>query len=638
MRQGEIVPRRTCPKGSHLLEVAKEVSLQIGKLIVAARIDGEIIELTHRLEEETEVEFLTLDLPDAREIYRHTASHIMAHAVKRLFPDAKLGIGPPIEDGFYYDFDLKDRITDDDLCAIEAKMGEIVAENLALERVILTKQEALKLFSNLGESYKVELIGEIPDNDVAIYKQGEFVDLCRGPHLPSTGLLRSFKLTSVAGAYWRGDEKNPMLQRIYGTAFENDEQLHHYLSRMEEAKRRDHRRLGVELDLFSISEEAGAGLAYWHPKGAVVRRIIEDFWKSEHDKRGYQLVYTPHIARAGLWRASGHFDYYSENMYIFEVEREQYVLKPMNCVGHILIYKSRKRSYRELPIRLAELGTVYRRERSGTLHGLMRVRGFTQDDAHIFCSREQIEEEVKGVLDLAMYMLSSFGFEKYEMSLSVRDPSTPWLYAGNKEDWDAAEKTLASVLEGLGIEYERCEGEAVFYGPKIDVKLLDALGRGWQGPTIQFDFNLPQRLGVEYTGKDGKDHNVVMIHRTVLGAMERFMGVLVEHYGGAFPCWLAPIQVTVLPVLETNEGYARKIAELLRENEIRVEATDSSEKLGYRIRQKTMEKIPYLLIVGHKEQEKGTVSVRKRKVGDMGSMTLDRVVAMVREDILRKSQ
>ncbi len=638
MKQSEVALVRICPQGSLLSEVAKEISDRTGRLIVAARVDGRIVELSHRLEREERVEFLNLDLPEALEIYRHTASHVMAHAVKRLFPDAKLGIGPAIEDGFYYDFDLESRISDEILSRIEEKMAEIVREDLPLERMVIPKQDALKLFSDLGESYKVELIGEIADDSVTVYRQGEFVDLCKGPHLPSTGLLRSFKLTSVAGAYWRGDERRPMLQRIYGTAFEKDEQLKEYLMRVEEAKRRDHRRIGVELDLFSINEEAGAGLAYWHPKGAVVRRIIEDFWKSEHEKRGYQLIYTPHIARAGLWKASGHLDYYSENMYIFEVENEQYVLKPMNCIGHILIYKSRKRSYRELPIRFAELGTVYRRERSGTLHGLMRVRGFTQDDAHIFCSRDQIEDEVKGVLDLAMYMLTSFGFEKYEITLSVRDPSTPWLYAGNPEDWDEAEQSLASVLEGLGVEFRRCQGEAVFYGPKIDVKLLDALGRGWQGPTIQFDFNLPQRLGVEYTGKDGKDHDVVMIHRTVLGAMERFMGVLIEHYGGAFPCWLAPIQVSILPVLERNEAYAKKVAHILTENQFRVEVTDSSEKLGYRIRQKTLEKVPYLLIVGDREEQEGSVSVRKRKIGDIGSMSLDQLIEMVREDILRKSQ
>jgi threonyl-tRNA synthetase len=557
----------------------------------------------------------------------------MAHAVKRLYPDARLGIGPAIEDGFYYDIDAGGKLTEEDLPAIEKEMLKIIKEDLPLERLEMSRDEARALFEDMGETYKLELIEDLDEGEVSAYRQGDFTDLCRGPHLPSTGLLRSVKLTSLAGAYWRGDEKRPMLQRIYGTAFETRQQLKLYLKRIEEARKRDHRRLGTDLDLFSIHEEAGAGLAYWHPKGAAVRKAIEDFWHHEHAKRGYSLVYTPHIARANLWRASGHFDYYRENMYILDVDEEKYVLKPMNCVGHILIYKSRKRSYRDLPIRMAEMGTVYRRERSGTLHGLMRVRGFTQDDAHIFCTREQIVDEVVGVIDLAKYMLTSFGFKEYQVDLSVRDPEKPEHYAGSDEDWRIAEESLVEAIGSTGLTYKRMEGEAVFYGPKIDIKLLDALGRGWQGPTIQFDFNLPGRLGVEYVGRDGHTHNVVMVHRTVLGGLERFMGVLIEHYAGAFPPWLAPVQVAILPVLEKNEAYAAGVLERLKESEIRAEVVDSREKLGYRIRTKTMEKIPYILVAGDKEEEAGTVSVRKHKVGDKGVMAIEEFIGTLRDEI-----
>ncbi|HVP57528.1 MAG TPA: threonine--tRNA ligase, partial [bacterium] len=468
---------------------------------------------------------------------------------------------------------------------------------------------------------------------VTIYRQGDFVDLCRGPHLPSTGLVCAFKLTSLAGAYWHGDESKPMLQRIYATAFGCEEDLAAHLERLEEAKRRDHRRLGVDLDLYSIHEEAGPGLAYWHPKGSIVRQTIEDFWRAEHTKRGYSTVFTPHIARSALWKASGHLDYYKENMYVLEVENEEYVLKPMNCVGHILIYKSKKRSYRDLPMRFAELGTVYRRERSGTLHGMMRVRGFTQDDAHIFCTREQIVDELVGVIDLAQFMLRTFGFKSYEVNLSVRDPKRPQDYAGVGDQWEAAEQGLLEALGRKQLPYTRQEGEAVFYGPKIDIKLLDALGRGWQGPTIQFDFNLPGRLGVEYVAKDGRSHSVVMIHRTVLGAMERFMATLVEHYAGAFPVWLSPVQAAVLPVLAKNEGYAAKVLTALTEAGVRVEISGSEDKLGYRIREKTLEKVPYVLVVGDKEEATAGVSVRKRREGDKGIMPLSQFTQAIKSEI-----
>jgi threonyl-tRNA synthetase len=629
-RQGLLVDVKA---GSSLVEAAAVVGDKNRRLIIAARIGPDVLGLATVVEGDAQAELLTFESPEAREIYRHTAAHVMAHAVKRLFPEAKFGIGPAIEDGFYYDFDIGGKLTEEDLPRIEKEMREIVKEDIPLERTEMSRGEAIDLFAGMEEKYKVELLEDMDDEVVSTYREGEFIDLCRGPHLPSTGYLRSFKLVGLAGAYWRGDEQREMLQRIYGTAFETDQQLKDHLNRIEEAKKRDHRRLGVDLDLFSIHEEAGAGLAYWHPKGAMVRRMVEDFWRTEHEKRGYSLVFTPHIARAGLWKASGHFDYYRENMYILEVEGEEYVLKPMNCVGHILIYKSHKRSYRDLPIRMAELGTVYRRERSGTLHGLMRVRGFTQDDAHIFCTREQIVDEIVKVVDLARYMLTSFGFKSYEVDLSVRDPEKPQDYAGGDEDWKRAEEGLVEALHRLEIPFTRREGEAVFYGPKIDIKLLDALGRGWQGPTIQFDFNLPGRLGVEYVGPDGHPHHVVMIHRTVLGAMERFMGTLIEHYAGAFPVWLAPIQVSVLPVLERNEAYAAKVLEELRSQGVRAEVVGSQQKLGYRIRSKTMEKIPYILVVGDKEEESSGVSVRKRTVGDKGLVPLGEFVSGIRKEI-----
>jgi threonyl-tRNA synthetase len=619
--------------GTNLAEAASAIGRRERQMFVAARIGASIVGLGTVLEEDSKVELLTFEAPEAREVYWHTASHVMAQAVTRLFPGVKLGIGPAIEDGFYYDFDAGGVLTDEDLGRIEAVMGEIVKEDLPLERVEMTKDEAVRLFTKMGETYKVELLQDLEEPTVTVYHQGDFTDLCRGPHLPSTGLLKVYRLTSLAGAYWRGDETRPMLQRVYGTAFETKKQLAAYLERIEEAKRRDHRRLGIDLDLYSINEEAGAGLAYWHPHGAVVRRAIEDFWRQEHDKRGYQMVFTPHIARANLWQASGHYQYYRDNMYVLDVDGEEYVLKPMNCVGHILIYKSRKRSYRDLPIRMAELGTVYRRERSGTLHGMLRVRGFTQDDAHIFCTAEQMIDEVMGVIDLAMFMVSTFGFKDYKVDLSVRDPENPKAYAGTAEEWEKAEESLAEALRRMEIPYTRQEGEAVFYGPKIDIKLLDALGRGWQGPTIQFDFNLPGRLGVEYVGKDGHPHNAFMIHRTVLGGLERFMGTLVEHYGGAFPVWLAPVQAAVLPVLEKNEDYARRICRELADNGVRVELAGSQQKLGYRIRAKTVEKVPYILVVGNKEEESGTVAVRKHRVGDQGSMSLEDFVRSIRSEI-----
>jgi len=541
------------------------------------------------------------------ETVRHSAAHVMAEAVQSLFPDAKFGIGPAIENGFYYDFDLPRSLAPEDLAVIEDKMKEIIASDAPFVREEMAKKEAQKLFS--AQPYKLELLDEIDDDTVSVYRQGSFADLCRGPHVESAGQIKAFKLLSIAGAYWRGDEHNPMLQRIYGVAFADRKALRVHLAKLEEAGRRDHRKLGAELDLYSIHEEAGPGLVHWHPKGAVIRRVIEDFWKTEHIRRGYDIIYTPHIGKIGLWQTSGHWEFYRENMYSpMEIDEQEYVIKPMNCVGHILIYKTRLRSYRDLPLRYAELGTVYRYERSGVLHGLSRVRGFTQDDAHIFCRFDQLEDEVVSVLELARFMIDTFGFTNYKVALSTR----PDKYAGSLEVWEEATDTLKKSLERLKIDYDIDPGEGVFYGPKIDIKFEDALGRGWQGPTIQVDFNLPQRFDVTYIGEDGGEHSVAMVHRTVLGSMERFLASLIEHYGGAFPVWLAPVQVMILPIADRHLDYARKLEAELKQAGIRADVDARSERVNLKIRQAQMEKVPYMLIVGDKEVEEDVVSVRLR--------------------------
>jgi threonyl-tRNA synthetase len=536
------------------------------------------------------------------EIMRHSAAHVLAEAVLSIFPEAKFAIGPAIEDGFYYDFDLPRPLTPDDLPVIEAKMREIIAANVPFSRQEVTKKKAKALFA--AQPYKLELIDEIPDEKVSLYQQGEFLDLCRGPHVASTGEIGAFKLLSIAGAYWRGDEKRPMLQRVYGVAFETEEALDEHLKKLDEAAKRDHRKLGKELDLFSLHEEAGPGLVHWHPKGAVIRRIIEDFWKEEHIKRGYDIVYTPHIAKVDLWKTSGHWEFYRDYLYSpMEVEGQEYIIKPMNCLGHILIYKNSHHSYRELPLRYAELGTVYRYERSGVLHGLSRVRGFTQDDAHIFCRFDQLEDEVAGVLELARFMMDAFGFTDYQVFLSTR----PEKYAGTLENWQQATETLSRALSRLSIAFKEDPGEGVFYGPKIDIKF-----EGWQGPTIQVDFNLPSRFNVTYTGEDSKEHLVAMVHRTVLGSMERFLASLIEHYAGAFPVWLAPVQVVIIPVADRHLEYARKLGAELKGEGVRVEVDDRSETVNLKIRRAQLDKIPYMLVVGDKEVQASTVSVRRR--------------------------
>lgn len=562
---------------------------------------------------------------------RHSAAHIMAEAVQSLFPEAKFGIGPAIESGFYYDFELPRPLTQEDMPIIESKMKDIIDADLPFIREEVSEEKARLLFAT--QPYKLELINELPDAIVAIYKQGSFTDLCRGPHIASTGEVKAFKLTHIAGAYWRGDERQPMLQRIYGVAFDSQAELEDYLLCQAEAAKRDHRKLGKELDLFSIHEEIGPGLICWHPKGALIRRIIEDFWKAEHIKRGYDTVYTPHIAKLDLWKTSGHWEFYRDYLYSpMEVEGQQYIIKPMNCLGHIMIYKSQLRSYRDLPLRYAELGTVYRYERTGVLHGLARVRGFTQDDAHIFCRPDQTEAEVTGVVELAKFMMSTFGFGDYELLLSTR----PEKYAGTIEMWKGATESLRRVLEKLKLPYKLDPGEGVFYGPKIDIKLRDALGHAWQGPTIQVDFNLPQRFNVCYIGADGLEHNVTMIHRTVLGSMERFLACLIEHYGGAFPVWLSPVQAVIIPIADRHIDYAHQVGNELKEEGIRTQVDDRSERMNLKIREAQLNKIPYMIIVGDNEVASSNVSLRLRSGEDIGSQTISQVKAKIRRDIEAK--
>ena len=599
---------------------------------IAAHVDGRLTDLSARLDKDATVEPVTFDSEDGRLVFWHSASHLMAQAVKQLFPDAKVTIGPAVPEGFYYDFDVARPFTEIDLEKIEERMREIVRERLLIEHLLLPRAEAIDLFQKRGETYKLEIINEIPDEVISVYRQGDFVDLCRGPHVSNTGLLKAVKLVSVAGAYWRADEKNRMLSRVYGVAFPTQEQLKAHLDLLEEAKRRDHRKLGPALDLFTFHEEAGAGLAFWHPKGATVRRIIQQYWDREHLAAGYQLVLTPHIARAGLWQTSGHLDYYSENMYLMDVENEQYVLKPMNCPGHMLIYRTKVHSYRDLPLRMGEWGTVYRRERSGVLHGMMRVRGFTQDDAHIFCTPDQVEDEVYGVISLSVKMLRAFGFEKFKVDLSVRDPQHRDKYLGTDDQWSLGEQALVRALERARLPYRRAEGEAVFYGPKIDIKLLDSLGREWQCPTCQFDFNEGARFDLYYMGQDGQHHPVYLVHRTVLGGIERFMGILVEHYAGAFPTWLAPVQARVLSVTDMEAGYAREVASKLMAAEVRVETDLRGDKINHKISEAERQKIPFMLVVGQREAQAGAVSVRRHGKGNMGAVPLDTALAQVKEE------
>ncbi len=554
----------------------------------------------------------------------------MAHAVKELFPNTKFAIGPAIADGFYYDFDCDHALTQEDLPLIEKKMIEIVKANKPFVRKELQKEEAVKYFQDRDETYKVELINEITDDTVSIYEEGDFVDLCRGPHLESAGKVKAFKLLSVAGAYWRGDEKNKMLQRIYGVSFPTKDELNKHLAFLEEVKKRDHRRLGRELDLFSMNDDIGAGLVLWHPRGAAIRRAIENFWLDEHYKAGYQILYTPHMAKLDLWKKTGHVDFYRENMYSpMEIEGLEYEIKPMNCPFHVSVFKSHLRSYRELPLRFAELGTVYRYERSGVLHGLLRVRGFTQDDAHIFCREDQIEDEVLKVLEFTLFILKTFGFADYDIYLSTR----PDKYVGTEDGWNKATGALESALLRKGLKYEIDRGEGVFYGPKIDIKVRDSLGRQWQCSTIQVDFNIPERLDITYRGTDSRDYRPIMIHRALMGSLERFFGVLIEHYAGAFPLWLSPVQISVLTISERHVEYCRRISDSLINAGIRADTDEDNEKIGFKIRKAAVLKTPYMCIIGNKEMESNIVNIRKRTGENIGEMSLENLITFLKDEI-----
>ena len=597
------------------------------KVAIAARVDGVLRDLAVRAPAEGKVEWVTVQDPDGIEIMRHSTAHVMAAAVKELFPEAKITIGPAIENGFYYDFDVEEPFTPEDLKRIEEKMGEIVRAADPFLREDLSKEEALALFS--GEPYKEELLADIPDPTVSLYRVGNFLDLCRGPHLPSSGRVGAYKLMNTAGAYWRGDFRNRMLTRIYGIAFAKKKELDLHLNLLEEIKKRDHRRLGKELDLFSVNDEIGPGLILWHPKGAIVRRIMEDFWREEHARAGYDLVFSPHIARIDLWRVSGHLDYYRQSMFsAIGVEGQDYQLKPMNCPFHIQIYKSRMRSYRDLPVRYAELGTVYRYEPSGTLHGLMRVRGFTQDDAHLFLRSDQLDEEIFSLLDFTLFVLRRFGFDRYEIFLSTR----PEKYAGTPENWAKAEEALKVALDRKGLSYEVDPGEGVFYGPKIDIKIKDVLGRAWQCSTIQVDFNNPDRFDVAFIGDDGAEHRAIMIHRALMGSLERFFGVLVEHYAGAFPLWLSPVQVDVLTVTDRHVEYGREVVAALRAAGYRAEGDFRNEKLGYKIRESQLDKVPYAIVIGDREVTDRKVSPRRRGGEQLPPVSVEEFLGTLRKE------
>ena len=627
-------------KGTTALDVAKSISPRLADAALAAKTNGDLIDLTRPLEKDTDLRLLTDKDSEALEVYRHSSAHLLAAAVLELFPETKLGHGPPTENGFFYDFYRPTPFTPEDLEKIEKKMQELVERNLPYAREFLPRQEGLARFKGEGEFMKCHFIEQFtkPDEKISIYKTGKFLDFCRGPHIPSTGKIKAFKLLNIAGAYWLGDEKNPQLQRIYGTSFFSKKDLDDYLNKIEEAKKRDHRVLGKQLDLFSIQDLAGPGLIFWHPKGGIIRKEMEDWMREEYIRRGYSLVYTPHVARRQLFHTSGHEGYYSQNMFdAMELDDAEYRLKPMNCPGHILIYKDSLKSYRDLPVRFGELGTVYRYERSGVMHGLLRVRGFTQDDAHIFCTREQIEDEITGCLDFALDVLKDFGFDQFQTELSTWDPKDRKNFVGSDDQWQLATQSLENVLKQRKIDYKVIPGEAAFYGPKIDIKLVDAIGRLWQLSTVQFDFNLPQRFQLEYVAEDGTRKQPVMVHRALYGSVERFFGVLIEHYAGAFPVWLSPVQVVMIPIAERHAPYAEDVATRLRAAGVRVEVDARNEKMNGKIREHAMKKVPFLLVVGDKEAEAGKVNVRtrgKEKTDDMGTAEF---VEKIRKLIAEKS-
>jgi threonyl-tRNA synthetase len=632
--------QREYPAGITGEEIAKSISHKLAKNALAVKFNGKVIELWRPIETDGELQILTFDDPEGKEVFWHSTAHLMAQAIKRKFPQAQLGIGPPIENGFYYDILLDRPITPEDFEDLEAEMAAIVEKDYPITRKVLSRDEALKFFSDIKENLKIELINDLPEEaEITAYSQGEFTDLCRGPHVPSTGKLgKNFKLLSVAGAYWRGDEKRQQLQRLYAINFPKRQMLEEYLKRIEEARKRDHRKLGKELDLFSFhSESAGAGFAYWHPRGALVRTLIENFLREEQEKRGYQFVVTPHLVSAELYKTSGHYEWFLENMYPVNIEDEEFFIKPMNCPCHIKIFETKLHSYRDLPVRLAEFGTVYRYEKSGVLHGLLRVRGFTQDDAHIFCTEEQLNDEIIGVLELLEYVMNSFGFNEFKIELSVWDPQNTEKYAGEPAEWERAEQALVNALNQKGWEYSRHEGEAAFYGPKIDVKVVDALGRLWQCGTVQFDFNLPRRFNLKYIGSDGNAHMPYMVHRALVGSIERFVGVLLENYGGQFPLWLAPTQVVVLPITDKHLAYAKNVAEVLKKGGIRVEVDERNEKVGFKIREAEVGKVPYMVIVGDNEIANNEIAVRQKGTGNLGAMSPEAFLNKLIEEVKQKS-
>ena len=627
------MPEITLPDGSRrsydeppsVADVAADIGPGLARAALAGKVGGQLVDTDFRIENDADVAIVTGRDADGLEILRHSTAHLLAQAVQELFPGAQVTIGPVIEDGFYYDFSYERGFTPEDLERIEKRMKELAKADLPVARETVARDDAVEYFKSIGEHYKAEIIAGIPgDEAITLYGQGEWKDLCRGPHVPSTGHLKAFKLTRTAGAYWRGDSTNEQLRRIYGTAWADSKSLKAYLKRLEEAARRDHRRIGTDLDLFSIQEDAGGGLVFWHPKGARIRRVIEDFWRDRHEQAGYELLYTPHIALEDLWDRSGHTDFYRESMYSpVQEEGRGYQLRPMNCPFHILIYRNRLRSHRELPMRWAELGTVYRREMSGALHGLMRVRGFTQDDAHVFCTEDQIAEEIQRILDLALELFGAFGFEELNTVLATR----PEKAVGTPEIWDRATAALESALREKRMSYEVDPGGGAFYGPKIDIKIRDAIGREWQCSTVQLDFNLPERFDLEYVAADGARHRPIMIHRALLGSLERFFGILIEHYAGKFPFWLAPVQTVVLAITERQEAYARQVLNALQDAGLRADTDLRSETIGYKIRDHTLQGVPYLLVLGDREAQDGTVAVRSREAGDLGAMSLNDFMA-----------
>ncbi len=619
------------PMNTTVIEIAKDISSGLARVALAGEVNGKVVDIRTPISEDSTLNVLTFDHEGGKLAFWHTTTHVMAQAVSRLFPEAKLAIGPAIDNGFYYDFDVDRPFTPEDLETIEKEMKKIVKENFSIENFVLSREEALNLMEEHNADYKVELIKDLPEGEaLSFYKQGEFTDLCAGPHIASTGKIKAFKLLSIAGAYWRGNEKNKMLQRIYGVSYPKKSQLDEYLNRLEEAKKRDHRKLGKELDLFSIQEE-GPGFPFFHPNGMIIRNTLEDFWRQVHEQRGYNEIKTPIILNQELWQRSGHWDHYQENMYFTEIDGEGYAVKPMNCPGGMLIYKTKMHSYRDLPLRIGELGLVHRHEMSGALHGLMRVRNFTQDDAHIFMTPEQIKDEIMGVIDLTDYVYNIFGF-KYYVELSTRPENS----MGSDEDWDRATMALKEALEERGIDFKVNEGDGAFYGPKIDFHLEDSIGRTWQCGTIQLDFQMPEKFDLTYVGADGEKHRPAMIHRVIFGSIERFIGILTEHFAGAFPVWISPVQVKVIPIADTHHDYAEKLYEKYREMGIRVEVDYRNEKIGYKIREAQMQKIPYMLVVGDQEVENNKVALRSRTEGDLGVFGVDEFKNKILDEINKK--